>query len=77
MKNLNKANISWFLAKMMNEAWITASYVVSAQCRETPSIGACSLEVFEYLDIMGLFETGWMVFDHKWGGHDYGYPTNE
>lgn len=72
MKNPNKVSILWFLVKMMNENWIQASRNIAHRPRSERA-----LQRFEYLDIMGLFETGWMVFDHKWGGHEFGYPRNE
>lgn len=53
----------------MNENWIEASRNIARRSRPDRD-----QQRFEYLDIMGLFETGWMVFDHKWGGHDFGYP---
>ncbi len=35
-----------------------------------------SLDEYEYLDVMGLFETGWMVFDHLNHPANYGYPRD-
>lgn len=56
----------------MNENWIRASHNIARRggLKRAP-------QRFEYLDIMGLFETGWMVFDHAWSGHEFGYPINE
>ena len=56
----------------MNENWIKASFHVGNRCRN--GVFARPLELFEYLDVMGLFETSWMVFDHEWGGSKFGYP---
>ena len=58
---------------MMNEIWVIASQHIAEQCRDSIR----SLEKFEYLDIMGLFETGWIVYSHTISGHDFGYPINE
>lgn len=54
----------------MNEIWMIASRSVAH--RPQPNR---ALERFEYLDIMGLFETGWMVYPHKNNSRfDFGYP---
>lgn len=69
--NLNTVSILWFPAKMMNENWIQASHNVACRPRRRQPAPL----LFEYLDIMGLFETGWMIFDHNWlGGDQFGYP---
>jgi len=56
----------------MNERWIKASFRSATHCRA--GIFTCPLDLFEYLDMVGLFETGWMIFDHTNAGSDFGYP---
>ena len=53
----------------MNENWVNASYNIAHRPRPERAV-----QRFEYLDIIGLYETGWMVFDHEWGGSKFGYP---
>lgn len=54
----------------MNKRWIEACQrVANVQHR-----GNRPLERFECLDVMGLFETGWMVYCHPDSGHYFGYP---
>ena len=63
----------------MNKQWIHASHIEASRCRKSPWI-ADGLNILEYLDTMGLFETGWMIYDFN-TYHDekrkYGYPNNE
>lgn len=70
MKNSNMANILWSLAKTMNKNWIEASRNVAQSCQDSEE----PLKKYEYLDVMGLFETDWMIFDHLAHLADYGYP---
>lgn len=59
----------------MNKTWIEASHCEANRCRQSSWI-ADGLDKSEYLDTMGLFETGWMIYDFD--VHDekdeYGYP---
>jgi len=57
----------------MNETWIHASHYNAK--RNQGRRGSKYLARFEYLDVMGLFETGWLVFNHN--GTEYGYPTKK
>ena len=59
----------------MNENWIRASFRVGNHYRN--GTYTRPLELFEYLDAMGLFETGWMVYHHTSNGNNFGYPKNE
>lgn len=54
----------------MNKRWIQDSQIVAARFQSSNEY----LERFEYLDIMGLFETGWMVYNHTIGSNTFGYP---
>ena len=57
---------------MMNKTWIIASFHSADHSRVTPP-----LELIEYLDAVGLFETSWMIFDHSKAGSDFGYPDKK
>ena len=59
----------------MNKNWIAASFSVGNHCRN--GIFTRPLELFEYLDVMGLFETSWMVYPHSNTGHRFGYPIKK
>lgn len=56
----------------MNENWIEASFRSGNHCRN--STFTRPLELFEYLDTVGLFETSWMVYSHSSTGLHFGYP---
>lgn len=63
---------------MMNKQWIIASNNVAERIRELFQLQLKhNLENIEYLDLMGLYETGWIVYPHHHAGHDFGYPRNE
>ncbi|KKK55384.1 hypothetical protein LCGC14_3075050, partial [marine sediment metagenome] len=47
---------------MMNKLWIEHSHYEADRCRKSSWI-ADGLDRFEYLDTIGLFETGWMIYD--------------
>ena len=66
-------SILWFLVKIVNKTWMDASHHTANRCRCRDSYE--SLVRFEYLDIMGLFETGWIVYPHTTSGRDFGYPA--
>ncbi|KKM70271.1 hypothetical protein LCGC14_1442430 [marine sediment metagenome] len=72
MKKPIKVSILWFLAKMMNENWIEASFRCAKRCCD--GTFTSSLTRFEYLDAVGLFETSWMIFDHTSSDNGFGYP---
>ena len=56
----------------MNEKWIEHSHlsVNHYDVNDKPNI-----KKVRELDMVGLFETSWMIFYHP--GKIYGYPTNE
>jgi len=63
----------------MNKLWIEHSYDAALFLRrENISIDAVELFKYEYLDVMGLYETSWMVYNFKDCEENkdrYGYPT--
>jgi len=61
----------------MNERWIEHSHDDALiQRRDDPLFSADELSRYEYLDMLGLFESSWMIFDHD-NNSGYGYPVNE
>lgn len=65
----------------MNKLWIEASHYHARLYRrrflpDDSKDSRCS--IYEYLDVMGLYETGWMVYDfikyHEREKDKYGYP---
>ncbi len=60
----------------MNKQWIEDSYLSTTHGRDEDD-----LDRFEYLDMIGLYETCWMIYDFDdYTEHDknhYGYPSNE
>lgn len=72
MKNMNRVNILWFLVKMMNKQWIEASYIIGDIHRIEHGI----ITKVSYLDILGLFESSWMIFEYTNRDHEieFGYP---
>jgi len=57
----------------MNKRWIEASHYEANQ----NSWIADGLDRYEYLDTIGLFETGWMIYDFDIYDEEkdkYGYP---
>lgn len=60
----------------MNKQWIEDSHLSAERCRNGDD-----LDIFEYLDTIGLYETCWMILDFDdYTEHDkghYGYPNNE
>ena len=59
----------------MNERWIEDSHDNAKCCREVVlNCGSVGLEKFECLDIVGLFETSWMIYQCHEGENKYGYP---
>lgn len=60
----------------MNKLWIEASHYEAKRCRQNSWI-AYGLDKYEYLDTIGLFETGWMTYDFDEYDEEkdkYGYP---
>lgn len=55
----------------MNKLWIEHSHDDSTLHREEYNIKRLSR--FEYLDMVGLLETSWMIYEHT-GRRKYGYP---
>ena len=66
---------------LMNKLWINHSYY-SAECCLDDFLdnNNTNLEQFEHLDVMGLFETSWMIYPYhndQINKNHYGYPGNE
>ena len=66
----------------MNKLWIEDCHDNAKRClKELWHEDADGLDRFEYLDMIGLYETCWMVSDFDdYTEHDkghYGYPNNE
>ena len=65
----------------MNKRWIQDSHLNAERCRKECWWEVGGLDVFEYLDMIGLYETCWMIHDFDdYTEHDkghYGYPNNE
>lgn len=67
---------------VMNKQWIQDSHLNAERCRkESWREDDAGLGIFEYLDMAGLYETCWMVFDFddytQYDKGHYGYPNNE
>jgi len=61
----------------MNNLWMTDSYKSAAIFRHNPDDSE-DLRAIRILDAVGMFETGWMIFDHRNRNRNrYGYPNNE
>lgn len=63
----------------MNKQWIEASHYHARLYRRASRSGSDEqLYIYEYLDIMGLFETGWIVYDfdqyERTERNKFGYP---
>jgi len=60
----------------MNNLWMTDSYRSAAIFRHNQHDSE-DLRAIRILDAVGMFETGWMVFDHAYGRNKnrYGYPN--
>jgi len=64
----------------MNEEWIKASHYHAAHFRTTFLPGGeeyIRYPLYEYLDVMGMYETGWIIYDfdkYKNERSKYGYP---
>ncbi len=56
----------------MNNIWIYASLFIATQ----PSTSIDNLDHSIYLDKIGLYETGWMIFEYH-NLHNYGYPIEK
>jgi len=63
----------------MNKQWIEDSYLSAGRCRN--EYWPDDLDGFDHLDMVGLYETCWMITDFDdYTEHDkghYGYPNNE
>jgi len=63
---------------IMNKLWIDHGYNTASRCREDLLNHTIVLRRFECLDVIGLFETCWMIYEHHNNrDRDYGYPSNE
>ncbi len=65
----------------MNEQWIEASHYHAGRYRRSffsLTRKGEHLPTYEYLDVMGMYETGWMVYDFdtydEYERNKYGYP---
>jgi len=60
----------------MNKLWIEHGYNTVSRCRKELSNQTIVLRGFEYLDVIGLFETSWMIYPHhnNFNPNNYGYP---
>jgi len=69
----------------MNKQWVQDSHYEANRCRELSGYRVDDLDIFEYLDMIGLYETCWIIYDFDdYNGSDsdsdrimYGYPSNE
>ena len=66
----------------MNKLWIKHSYLSAKCCIEDFLDNSdTNPEPYERLDVMGLFETSWMIYPyHKYADQNnnhYGYYSNE
>ena len=63
----------------MNKQWIEDSHLSADRCRN--EYWPDDLDGFDHLDMVGLYETCWMITDFDdYTEHDkghYGYPNNE
>ncbi|KKM70270.1 hypothetical protein LCGC14_1442420 [marine sediment metagenome] len=61
----------------MNKQWMIASNNVAAQMRDWDG----SLARFQYLDLIGLYETSWIVYPHTSdpirSHREFGYPRQK
>lgn len=60
----------------MNKAWIRDSYnnakILRGSGRHSDNE---KLQLVRILDTTGMYETGWLLYDHV--HNHYGYPSNE
>lgn len=62
----------------MNKLWVEHGYNTSSRCRKDLLNHNIVLQRFEYLDVIGLFETCWIIYEyHNNKDRNYGYPRNE
>lgn len=65
----------------MNNQWIRDCHIDAARYRKESWWEVDGLDVFEYLDMIGLYETCWIINDFDdYTEHDkghYGYPSDE
>ena len=47
----------------MNNLWIEDSHYEAKRCLEQPGYRVDDLDRFDYLDMIGLFETCWIIYD--------------
>jgi len=59
----------------MNEKWIRASHESADNYKSKLSGIGETMYIIRVLDIVGLFETSWIVFDHI--DSRFGYPLDE
>jgi len=58
----------------MNKAWIRDSYKSAELFRRGHHERDKKLQLVRILDMAGMFETSWIVFDHSLSSSRYGYP---
>lgn len=56
----------------MNEEWIDDSHNNAKLFRNKHHSSNKAIQLVRILDASGMFETGWLIFDHL--HHNYGYP---
>ena len=61
---------------IMNKLWIEDSHNEAANSRENLEYDGIAFTRIKYLDVLGLFETCWMVYGCEIH-YGYGYPNNE
>ncbi len=64
----------------MNKLWIEDSHYHAGRYRRSffsLTRKGEHLPTYEYLDVIGLFETCWMTYPHDISTTDYGYPGHE
>ncbi len=60
---------------IMNNKWIEISYQWAARCKTYKSI---DIDVYDYLDILGLYETCWFSYDFdEEDEKTFGYPNDK
>ena len=57
----------------MNKIWIKDSHNSAAFFRDGCPEPDEKMRVIRILDVVGMFETGWLLFNHPY--NKYGYPS--
>lgn len=59
----------------MNNKWVDASHESAENYKSNLSGVDENMYLIRVLDVAGMFETSWLVFDHT--DNRFGYPLNE